>query len=494
MALLKRREGETIDDYYERLREKSDREDIVMFVNTCFAATRQNEFYTHRYEQSVSIDFLHHYVMANFRRLYARSTAAGINHFNQAMIVFNLLATGAPVDAGQRAEEGELIASVLRGLPANRSYALISRLQKSRINNRRTRAVIRRFLKSRREPAFDAIKYRKHYKAAAAHAHLDLGNELGPFLFGLERRKKFETELLDKYRQAHYSASAIYDLPFTIAQSLAAKHGIPMETFFQKIQPKMTQAEKLRFQVTADRAKGVDLGFDLAKAPLTKLAIYVLSLPPGQRQERADELHAALQQSAGRAAARIPMRLGNVVAILDRSRSAMGSRQKRNRPHAVAVATSYLLRELASEYREIWTPQSGSNSSGFAISQPAAGQTSLADPLIDALQGFPDLVVMVSDGFENDPPDAADQVAKVFRQKIGRSRTPEIIHLNPVFDADHFSPRPIGKTITTVGVRDAEDIPTMLGFARFANGTSSLSELEDYLAFRMKHRLGKYES
>ena len=36
--------------------------------------------------------------------------------------------------------------------------------------------------------------------------------------------------------------------------------------------------------------------------------------------------------------------------------------------------------------------------------------------------------------------------------------------------------------LPTVGLRDAEDLLTMLGFARFAEGSAPLAELEDYLA------------
>ena len=40
--------------------------------------------------------------------------------------------------------------------------------------------------------------------------------------------------------------------------------------------------------------------------------------------------------------------------------------------------------------------------------------------------------------------------------------------------------------VPTVGVRDAEDLPTVLGFARFAEGAAPLSELEHYLAARVR--------
>jgi len=495
VTVTRDRNIETLHEYYDRLREKSEREDLVMFVNTCFAATRQNEYYTDRYEVSVSIEFLHQYVMVNYRRLYARALAAGINHFNQAFIIVNLLASGAPTDPEQRSEEGELIAAALRSLPANRVFGLFKKLQQHRINNRRTRAVVKRYLQWRTEPAFDAIKYRNKYQAAAAHAHAKLDDELGLFLFDLKKNRTYQTELLDKYRQAHYSAAAIYELPFTVAESLAQKHGIPRDVFLRKINHKMTAAEKLRYQTTAARTKGARLDFHLSRAPITKLALYVLSLPIADRIARAEELGAAFQNSARRALARSPMSLGRVAAVLDRSRSASGSREKRNRPLAVALAASYLLRQASTEYRAFWTMLLDNESLEFTA-QPA-GQTTLAEPLIDALEWEPDLVVIVSDGYENDPPLLVDQVARVYREKIAgqnsNDTSPEIIHLNPVFDADHFSPRQLGRSIATVGLRDAEDIATMLGFAKFALGSASLNELETYLAFRACKMLGDNE-
>jgi hypothetical protein len=56
-----------------------------------------------------------------------------------------------------------------------------------------------------------------------------------------------------------------------------------------------------------------------------------------------------------------------------------------------------------------------------------------------------------------------------------------LVQCNPVFDTDNYSLRLISPLIPTVGVRDAEDLPTSLGFARFAEGTASLAELEAYL-------------
>lgn len=489
-----RRSGESIEAYYARLGERSDREDLVMFINACFAATRQSDYYRTAAQQSVSILFLHKYIQNNYRRLYARALAAGINHFNQSMIIGNLLASGAPEDPAQRSEEGELIFCSLRALPANRAYALIRQLSRRKVNNRRTRAVIKRFLKNRRELPFDAVKYGKKLRAALRHSHLNLPGEVSEFLFTPNRKKRYETELLQNYHVAKYSASAVYTLPFSIAESLIHRHNIPRDVFLKKIEPKMTAAERLRQQASAQKAsssqsRNYQLEIDLARAPLTKLLLYVLSMTYDERRLRADELELAICASAKRTLARSPLRLGRTAAILDHSRSSVGSRTKRHRPLAVSIGASYLLREASTEYRAFWAPIASSTYAKREFQRTAFGQTSLADGVIDALEWKPDLIVIVSDGFENDPPGATNQIVKLYQQRIGKPNAPEIIHANPVFDAYHFSPRTLGDTIATVGLRDAEDLPTMLGFARFAGGRASLAELETYLLHRAETML-----
>ena len=464
-----------------------EREDIVTFINACFACTRQAEFYSGSDQQAVSISFLHDYVQGNYRRVYSRCLAAGVNHFNQALIIANLLDAGAPVEAEQRAEEGELIATSLRKLPANRAFALLKTLRERGINNRRTRAVVRRFLSERNDSAFDAIKYRTKFRAVAQHAHVPLPYEVGRFFFQPKNSTYvYENPLLETYRQAHYSQNAVYDLPFTVAEGFAEKHGIPRETFLKRIEPKMTQAEKLRLQTAAARERGVTIKIDLGRTPLTKLALYVLSLSMDERKKRLSELDEAMRNAARHALRKAPLKLNRVAAILDASYSAFGSTEKRRRPLAVALASSYLLGEASVEFTPIWIPQHGSSGEEqHPLLVESRGQTRLGEPLIEALETRPDLVVIVSDGFENDPPGAVSEVARVFRQRLDRDEATSIVHLNPVFDAEDYQPHALSEFFPTLGLRDAEDIPTMLGFAKFASGAAQLSELEEYLAARV---------
>ena len=126
------------------------------------------------------------------------------------------------------------------------------------------------------------------------------------------------------------------------------------------------------------------------------------------------------------------------------------------------------------------------------------GQTDLATPLLDALDWGADIVILVSDGFENDPAGGAGEVARCFRERIDPARRTSIVHMNPVFESERYAPRGLGLAIPTVGLRDAEDLPTVLGFARFADGAAPLAELERFLEARMAElfarRLGPGEA
>ncbi|ATB43562.1 hypothetical protein CYFUS_009042 [Cystobacter fuscus] len=459
------------------------REDLVMFVNACFSCTGQREFYNDARGQSVSIEFLHAYILGNYRRLYARTLAAGINHFNQGQIILNLLATGKQTPPEDRREEGALIAASLRSLPPQRAFRVLELLRERRINNRRARAIAREYLEGREDPSFDAVKYRSKLRATVAHGHLKLAGELNAFLFHGWRKRVFKTPLLEAFRRAHYEQASLFELPFTIAEGLAVKHGIARDVFLERIEPRLTAGERLRLQGAAARQEGV-IAIELGKAPLTKLALYLLSMKPETRRERHVELHAALERAATRTLRRGSVPLGRVAAVLDNSYSASGSTEKRRRPLGVALAAHYLLSSMAREYRAFWTSPPEA-----PLLVEARGQTNLASPLLDALDWGAELVVIVSDGYDNDPPHAVAELTRVFRTKLDPSRRTTLLHVNPVFASDLYAPRALGAHVPTVGVRDAEDLPTVLGFARFAEGAAPLSELEDYLAARVRRLL-----
>ena len=459
-----------------------DKKSRLIFCMACLACTGQREFYDDAYGQKVSIDFLHDYILGNYRRLYAQTLAAGINHFNQGQIILKLLATGRQTLPEHRDEENALITAALRALPPQRAWRVLAQLRQQRINNRRSRAIAHDYLTSHGERlAFQAVKYRSKMRVVTTHNHLNLQDqlqgELGLFLFR-HWPSRFQTELLEQFRQGYYSAKALYNLPFTIAEGLASRHRIPRDRFLTQIESTLTVNEKLRLQTSAEQV-GKTLEIDWHRISLTRLALYLLSKSPAEREAEREPLQQAWHQSARSVLRRAPMHLGRVAAVLDCSYSSSGSSEKRRRPLAIAIGVHYLLQAAAAAYQPFWT---------IPVADPLLitprGQTNLATPLLQALSWQPDLVVILSDAWENDPPDGAQEVLRIYRSQLDPNCRVSIVHGNPVFNAEDFTLRRLSPLVPTVGLREAEDLPTMLSFARFAEGTAPLAELNQYLATR----------
>jgi hypothetical protein len=459
-------------------------EDVVMFVNAAIASTGQREFRSDAAAQRMSLEFLHEYVLGNYRDLYAATLALDINHFNAALVVTNLLRTAREASGEQRATEGRLIAVRLRQLPPQRVYRLFDRLRRLGVNNRRTRAIIRDWVAGRPDPAFDAVKYRRSLASAARHAHLSLPGEVGTALFDWRRPKRYDTPILEAWRRAHYDQRALYELPYTVAEGLAAQHGIDRARFLTGIAPKLTGGERLRLQAAAARQDAGAIGMDLAGVPLTRLAVYVLSLPRPERARRREELTGALRAAARRAAGRQAGTWGRVVAVLDDSYSAAGSGVKRRRPLAVALATHYLLDALAGDYAGLWLTHRGD-----PLLVHPTGPTGLGERVLDGLERRPDRLVVVSDGWENAPPGQAAEVLRVWRARLDPGQRTGVVHLNPVYDADTFDVRRLAPGVATVGVRDAEDAAALIELARFATGEAGFDELRRHLADRVERFL-----
>jgi hypothetical protein len=265
--------------------ERVAQEDLLLFVNACFACTGQREFYGDGHGQRVSLDFLHRYILGNYRPLYAQVLALGVNHMNQALIVRNLLATGRDTSAGERIRENALVTRALDTIPVHRAMHLLEDLATRGVNNRRLRALTKRYLSDAKSRDFRAVKYRRSFRRAAVHTHLPFAGELGPFLLRGWKERRFTTPLFESFRQAHFAASALYDLPFTVAEGLAQKLGVRREVFLERIGPKLTQHERLRL-LSAHESAGVAVDIDWSRQPLTRIASYVLSLPVAERTKR----------------------------------------------------------------------------------------------------------------------------------------------------------------------------------------------------------------
>ncbi|MEU6858960.1 hypothetical protein AB0B28_08835 [Glycomyces sp. NPDC046736] len=473
-------------------------EDTLLFVNAAITSTGQREFHSGDGLQQWSIEFLHEYMRVNYRDLYAATLALGVNDFNAAAIIAALLHSGREATAAQREREGRLIRVTLRRMAPQRVYRLFTALQREGVNNRRTRAVMREWLRGREHLAFEAVKYRAGFKRAVRHAHLAVdgfggseGAELERFLFAPMSVGRYATPLFETWRRAHFDRSAVFELPYTVAEGLAAKHRITRAEFLKRIEPRLTRGERLRLQRSALRT-GAGIAADeadLGRMPLTRLAAYVLALPVPEREERRSELTGALRGAAARVAGDRAGTWGPVASVLDDSYSSSGSDEKRRRPLVVALAVHFLLESLSGDYRPHWLSERED-----ALTVVPRGVTALGQGLLDGLEARPELVVVVSDGWDNAPAGMAAEVLRVWRERLDPDGATTVVHLNPVFDAAGLQVRSFDAATPTAGIRDAEDLPELVAFARFAAGRAGLDELRSHIDARVERRLAEEDA
>jgi hypothetical protein len=74
---------------------------------------------------------------------------------------------------------------------------------------------------------------------------------------------------------------------------------------------------------------------------------------------------------------------------------------------------------------------------------------------------------------------------------LDKQRRIEILHCNPVFNTNDYELKQLSPLIPTIGIREAEDLPTVLAFMRFADGRGNLGDLETYLMDRSNDILSR---
>src|SRR5579871_2711881 len=105
-------------------------------------------------------------------------------------------------------------------------------------------------------------------------------------------------------------------------------------------------------------------------------------------------LVSALEAAVARASVRLPRFHGKLVMVLDASSSMRGYGERAYCTLAQSFALERVLQQRCDAYQVLVV-------GGFGWPPAPEGPTDLAKPLLDALEHQPDLVVIVSDGYEN---------------------------------------------------------------------------------------------
>ncbi len=140
--------------------------------------------------------------------------------------------------------------------------------------------------------------------------------------------------------------------------------------------------------------------------------------------------------------------------VVDASRSMRGHKTQKWRPIAVAMSTVDMLRE-ASDQTTVLYASGRVDDENVPLITPD-GPTNLAPALVAAVQGEPDTVIVVSDGYENAP---AGRVGEVLAHLEKMGVDVPIYQASPVMSAKTVGTRALSDVIPVLPVSK----PTGLG-------------------------------
>jgi len=359
-------------------------------------------------------------------------------------------------------DERNIIDHIVSSLPPNRMINLFLSFEGYKVNNKRTLNTVLPFILNSPNLEWWSVKYKNKLKLSISHCwgkkmssvvstilgknmwtekdktvlknHVDkylvnnkpdYVHECLAFIFSSWDAKVYKLNLFKKYQDAKIDFSKAEGLPKEIIEGIRACYhpNIDKIETLKVAQKSMTSKEKKLVQNQAKKA-GVEIKWDPYAQPLVDLLIY------GFQMGFNTEINVAIGQKAKTAASLLPFKYDTVGILCDDSFSMSGSEDQKLRALAVAYATVEMLKRVSNKAYYIAT----TSGRDFYIHNPPIDASDLTTPLIKLLKQKPDVIFVVSDGYENAPEGRFNEVVKIINDKLELNIP--IYHFNPVSSAE----------------------------------------------------------
>lgn len=428
------------------------------FFNVAMTSTLQEEFYSKKSEQTEETIKIHKEAIKDNRKIYSLSLLLPINDIHKMLIIKNLIEDKEVVST-DKITENNIILDCLKKMPIHRAYKTLYMLALNKTNNARTKWISRQFIIENKQHIYThALKYKRLLKVIFRHNHIMTEKLLGTAYIDVERFifKKDMDKITDKdfknYIKAKTDKEAVFKLPYSVAVGFKNLHKIDDKEFMEKIKGKLTINEQKRIQNKAQEV-GVKVDVDLTKYNLVDLFKYFRS-KPGEKLN--DIKLADLVHKRGHIEGK-PLKeyfmFDQVSVLVDSSKSMEGSDEKKYHPISVAQAVSFVLAELGKKTTII---------DETMFNGKPKGHTEIGRKLLELLKNLDmekeNLVVVVSDGFENNVEGMTHQILYAYKKKIDKKDKVLILHLNPVFDPKTGNVRKLSELMKTYGIRDTRQL------------------------------------
>ena len=458
---------------------------ILHLIDTAATASPRATFYNSEDDTVKAAQKVHRAVFDVDRGLYGLTIALPGGLDWSAQLAISAFLRNPKGDGGllSKAQERQLIHYLARSMPIQRRLKLFAALKNLRVNNERTRSLIKHFVLDDENIEWHAVKYRRKLHSALTHAwgkrrtsiiksilaksdinqkERDILDDLViPFMgdnegvFALDAlsfilgNKAQLCQRLKAYDNANTSADALKELPPEVAEgkrSTFHASTVANTVVVEQTKDKATDRQKMHMQRSAI-AKGVRVEFNPSKMDATALYVYAYE------QGLTPDVQTALKHKAKQSAESGGFDYDKIGIILDTSASMAGTASQKNRPIAAMLAMRDMLIESAKEDCLILDD----HCNGLV---ELGGDTYLAGELIRLLQAGVDAVFCLSDGYENAPAGRFSEVVERVRQ-MGIA-TP-IIQVTPTMAAESMGVRKVADNTPTLAInQNPESITTAL--------------------------------
>ena len=455
------------------------------FLDTAATATSRATYYNTRAEQEAAIESVHGELFELDRGVYAASLMLpGLTDFSRQIGAVRLLRSAQTSDGWLTTpQEAAIMRGLLRALPPQRMLKMFGMLRKKRVNNSRTRRLILSTVLGADNLEFWAVKYRRKLETALVHAwgrrsasvmravlakpaddrtdkeRQIVQRHLGRFVDGnIERVEQcvrfilgdedgLTLRRLAAYRDAKCDLASGRVLPFETLEGLRSRFHRDKTSaeVLELTKSQLTTGQKIGLQRKAQEAD-VEVEFDPTNYDAVRLYVYAFEMG------LSDAIREELTRKARATAHRLPVRFEHAAILLDVSASMMGHDTQAMRPISVALALRDVLAETAE--RSTIVTSDGRVAATAELIEPT-GDTSLAAGLITLLKREPDVVFVLTDGYENAP---AGRFAEVIRAVRRMGVETPIHQFSPVFAAETRGVRSLSDAVPGLPVSKPEAI------------------------------------
>lgn len=435
---------------------------LISFISGAQTNIGRGTYYNMASEQQQALLDQHAPVLQHARPFYTlMSLPVGVNDVNRQLISWNLIdhtmrETGLRPDEHSPITkwENEIILQSLENMPVTRVFDFFVQLQDKKVTKKRALFLVHEYLK-RHKNSWDlwAVKYRTDFKRVLRHAHTQKDADL----LKVWRYLKYGEadgcgQLIHDYEAVRNGdQDKLAKLPSSVAEGFMTKFGISKEDFWKMFQQKggkFTAKEK-RTKAQSLKKVNVDTGFDMEKAKLFDLLVYLRACD--RLPKPVQVIKKLLKAKAKKIAEGLSFELENVGLILDTSKSMVGTKDQPFHPMLRGMAISLVLEQVSKKFKEYRTNKSAS------LFPKLTDQSNYADAVLQALKDGKTTIIIVGDGYENAPYEGAlHALLFAYKKKADKKNKLMVLHFNPVFASETLDVRPITEMASYVGIRDVE--------------------------------------